>query len=578
MEVKQTHEMLMHYVLLVLSILGQVMTAMDTPKWHMWNQIMAPLLYLGDTPYQNQPFNSANISTAQRIQRDIAMNVTIDQLIWPAIDMSTSFFGKDYSTQRVSELDQPLVMGYKRLVVDIYWDADRSHWQLCPVAITNATSNADLTINGYTCAPQFLFEDFMNAVNDYLISTEVEKAPQQTSLITLILNLHDLPSSTNTTTTKVTETKLGEIINHSISKSASSNLVSRIYTPSNLTADRVNISASFYAHGLEPYFPLYQQNLGSSSPWPQWLYLIEKKVQLLVGFGEIKQGNNSKFTISPADQAIIFDPISLGGIGGGMNLSIDEGIPNPPHCSLEPLSWSFVNDNKTAFNYDSALKTTQCGYSPYFTHSNYSTERSKSTDVDSGHLADNVLSTIWSWDVNEPNPGDGRRCAAMKGGNGRWVANDCAESLRVACRLAANPNQWVLTKTGYIYDRALSACPQNYIFDIPRIPRQNINLRQVIIAENLTESKIWLNLNLLYNDDSCWVVGRYGTCWWSSDSGEAYLGLIKTSIVAGVIVLLLVGVFTYVKCARLWRDRNSKSRKAMVKNMLSRREYATVPA
>lgn len=60
-------------------------------------------------------------------------------------------------------------------------------------------------------------------------------------------------------------------------------------------------------------------------------------------------------------------------------------------------------------------------------------------------------------------------------------------------------------------------------------------------------------------------------------SGEAYLGLIKTSIVAGVIVLLLVGVFTYVKCARLWRDRNSKSRKAMVKNMLSRREYATVP-
>ncbi|CAO3639601.1 unnamed protein product [Mucor hiemalis] len=569
--------MFIHHVLLALSLLmsfSLAVTATDKPKWHMWNQIMAPLLYLGDTPYQNQAFNSANISTAYRIQRDIAMNVTIDQLIWPAIDMSTSFFGKDYSTQRVSELDQPLLMGYKRLVVDIYWDADRLQWQLCPVTITNTTSKSDLLINGYTCAPSFLFGDFMSAINDYLISTEVERAPQQTSLINLILNLHDLPSNN----TKVTETRLGEIINHSISKSSSSSLISRIYTPSNLTVDRVNISASFYAHGLEPYFPLYQQNLGSSSPWPQWLYLIEKKVQLLVGFGEIIQGNISKFSISPADQSIIFDPISLGGIGGGMNLSIEEKIASPPQCSLEPLSWSFVNDNKTAFNYDSALKTTQCGYSPYFTHSNYSSEHSKSTDVDSGHLADNVLSTIWSWDVNEPNSDDGRRCAAIKGDNGRWVAHDCAEPLRVACRLATNPNQWVLTKNSFIYDRALSACPQNYIFDIPRIPRQNINLRQVMIAQNLTESKVWINLNLLYNDDSCWVIGRYGTCWWSNDSGQAYLGLIKTSIVAGVIVLLLVGIFTWVKCARIWRDRNSKSRKAMVKNMLSRREYVTVPA
>lgn len=56
-----------------------------------------------------------------------------------------------------------------------------------------------------------------------------------------------------------------------------------------------------------------------------------------------------------------------------------------------------------------------------------------------------------------------------------------------------------------------------------------------------------------------------------------YLGLIKTSIVSGVIVLLLVGIFTWVKCARLWRNRNSRSRKAMVKAMLAKREYVTIP-
>lgn len=143
--------------------------------------------------------------------------------------------------------------------------------------------------------------------------------------------------------------------------------------------------------------------------------------------------------------------------------------------------------------------------------------------MDSGHLADNVLSTIWSWDVDEPNPVNGYRCAAIQGINGRWIAYDCAESLRVACRLATNPNQWVLTKDSYIYDRALSACPQNYVFDIPRIPRQNIVLRQEMILQNLTEDKVWLNLNLLYTDDSCWVIGRYGACWWSADVSSLLL-------------------------------------------------------
>lgn len=143
-----------------------------------------------------------------------------------------------------------------------------------------------------------------------------------------------------------------------------------------------------------------------------------------------------------------------------------------------------------------------CGYSPYFTQAYNNT--------------DHLLSTIWSWDINQPDSEGGtKRCAVIRREGGRWMTNDCAESLLVACRLVTDENQWVLTKSAYNYDRSLTACPSNYIFDIPRIPRQNLRLIQAIKDANITQDKVWLNLNLLYNEDDCWVIGRYGTCWWS---------------------------------------------------------------
>lgn len=133
--------------------------------------------------------------------------------------------------------------------------------------------------------------------------------------------------------------------------------------------------------------------------------------------------------------------------------------------------------------------------------------------MDSGHILDNVLSTIWSWDVNEPKDGNGR-CAAMQVRNGRWQAMDCTYQYRVACRASADHTQWVLTDATYNYDRSLTACPDDYVFDVPRVPYENAILKKLIA--NITEQDhVWINLNLAYTSDVCWVVGFYGTCWWS---------------------------------------------------------------
>lgn len=339
------------YLQLLLIILLSNKTVIAT-TWPIYNQISSPYTYLGNTPYQNITFNSPNITTAMRIQRDIAMNVTIDQLIWPALELSTAFFGKDYSTQRISQVDNVLVMGYKRLVVDLYWDPIDLDWQLCPLSThqkTTTLASGDISLpNGYICAPKFKFSNFLDTVNDYLISTEVSQSALKTDLVFLVLNLHDLNSSSYTNDTTKTDSNLGQIIQKAITHNTA--LLPRIYTPSNLTVDRINISASFYAHGRESYFPIIRQQAAQIA-WPQWLYLIEKKVQLIVGYGTIPTTGNTTFRLTMFDNNTIFSSESVGGL---MNTT--------ETTCMHDGSWAFVNDDKTPFSYDSALNMVRFSY------------------------------------------------------------------------------------------------------------------------------------------------------------------------------------------------------------------------
>jgi hypothetical protein len=303
------------------------------------SQAVSPFTYLGDTPYQNLTLNS-NITTALRVQRDIAMNVTIDQLIWPAVDLSSAYFSKDYSTKHASQVNNLLIMGYKRLVVDIYWDPLLLDWQLCPFALNSSATMADINVaNGIICSTKFKFRNLMETINNYLTTTDTTTAPTKTDIITLILNLHELNTSSSLTRTK-TDSNLGQIVQESVSASLIN--TPRIYTPMNLTLDRTNISASFYAHGREPYFPLVQQQ--QTAEWPQWLYLIQEKVQLMVGFGTIQTGPDVTFRLSLFDNQTIFDTKNLGG-----QMSSDDTSCAQTH------HWDFVGDRQARFSYESAL-------------------------------------------------------------------------------------------------------------------------------------------------------------------------------------------------------------------------------
>jgi hypothetical protein len=225
---------------------------------------MDTYVYFGSTPYQNETFKSSNISNALLTQRDIATNVTIDQLIWPSINIS------------LLDATNALTMGYTRLVVDLYWNND-----------------------AYLAPQNETLQDFLGQVNDYLVSTDLDTAPSKTHLVILIFNLLQQGNTTS----------LGQLVQETFSN--------RLYTPANLTADRMNTNLSY---------------VPGQSSWPTWLSLINKRVQVLAGYSN-----------TTLNDTTLFDAQEI------MNTSTITTCPSNQ-------SWTFVSDIQTPFTYSSALE------------------------------------------------------------------------------------------------------------------------------------------------------------------------------------------------------------------------------
>lgn len=204
---------------------------------------------------EGEIFTKQNIVSALRSQRDLAINVSINRIQWPAINLSSSFFGNNYTDSRLEGLSSVMSAGYRRLVLDLYWRSDLGNWQLCPEIIpdttsmqrmqlnpdllgglnstnrtvtqsmptnsttpSNATRSAtssrplvpkdftfseavflrdDVVISSYTCTPWITFRHFMQNMDAFLGSIEPIRNPENTDVYSLILNLHNLNVTAN---------------------------------------------------------------------------------------------------------------------------------------------------------------------------------------------------------------------------------------------------------------------------------------------------------------------------------------------------------------------------------------------
>ncbi|KAI9824440.1 MAG: hypothetical protein M1832_001975 [Thelocarpon impressellum] len=78
------------------------------------------------------PWNTARLS-----QRDLSVQIPINFVTQPGVSLAAACFGHrryrdDDAASCISDL---LAVGYRRFVVDLYWDGEREEWNLCPVAV-----------------------------------------------------------------------------------------------------------------------------------------------------------------------------------------------------------------------------------------------------------------------------------------------------------------------------------------------------------------------------------------------------------------------------------------------------------
>lgn len=77
-------------------------------------------------------------------QRDVAAQVPIDYVTQPGVVLASACFGHGrYKDDEAGNcLSNLLAVGYRRLMVDLYWDSGRQEWSLCPVSIPQSLLNS----------------------------------------------------------------------------------------------------------------------------------------------------------------------------------------------------------------------------------------------------------------------------------------------------------------------------------------------------------------------------------------------------------------------------------------------------
>ncbi|KAG0018040.1 hypothetical protein BGZ82_000554 [Podila clonocystis] len=94
-----------------------------------------------------------------------------------------------------------------------------------------------------------------------------------------------------------------------------------------------------------------------------------------------------------------------------------------------------------------------------------------------------------------------------------------------------------------------------------------------------SQGLIWIDISS-WQTAGCWVPGGiHGQCpYQDPDNTVALQEIIKVSSIGGVIILVLVGMFLYLKCRRNVRLRKANKRRADVRTKIMRTEVETVPA
>ncbi|KAJ5907383.1 hypothetical protein N7495_000065 [Penicillium taxi] len=274
-------------------------------------------------------------------ERDVAGQIPINFVTNPGVSLSSACFA-DGLYARIPGADcisNLLSIGYRRLVLDIYWSVERRTWSFCPVEVpkkadvtvsaytstftsTSTTSTMTLmetastttgaaspTITAYTdshgdavyelgpyrCTNDLDLYTLTEVLTGYFKATSTELTGY---IIYLALNLHVAGSDAEPTkpASAVTGNDLPKIDIERAGAFFKTVLSNYIYTPVTLASDRSNLNASWYEveedyKPITEYFTIHRDETGQQSTpdgWPSSKFiLLANTNRILIEYGSI---------------------------------------------------------------------------------------------------------------------------------------------------------------------------------------------------------------------------------------------------------------------------------------------------
>lgn len=565
----------------------------------------------------------------------MAGQIPVNYVTYPTVSLKAACFGNNvFDANTISKcISNLLAVGFRRLVVDLYWSPERRSWSFCPVSVPldfdaqpNSTSSGSAAtkraissvtsssgsqlyqLGPYLCSPDLNVSALIDVLHSYFEST--------TSLLSvylefIIFNLHVAASASapNESAAAVSGSELPKD-SERLGRLLDGSLGQYIYGPDQLATERSNLNDSWYQvnNGYEPitdYFTIHQDSSGlQSTPdgWPCSKYVqLANWRRVFFGYGKVDPQLDA-YDLSSDN--VLFAPSYLTNfvnVSSATDGSLDEGClydPDAYKVSQVNSSWAqstripipSTADTKAGLGGMSSMVTnlTACGLSPLLNDTLFGA----TAGADIGTYRNISLSSSWAWSTGQPADSDSEsrvnpreRCAVIDlSTGGHWQAIGCSETRRAACRVQDLPFTWVLSTERPSYSDASGVCPNNTSFSVPRTGLENTYLyRYLLSLQSATNNsvdpgsadpemrQVWIDLNSL-GIASCWVSGGPDAgCPYASDPQQLEKRTVLVATIWGIVVCVVAALTLFVKC-------NANRRNSRRKRVVEGWEYEGVPS
>lgn len=474
-------------------------------------------------------------------ERDLALGASVAQNFIPGIDLNVMLFENyGYIINSTDVLKDILDAGFRRLYLDVYWDADYEKWHLCPqrpiyyklssrkTSLSNhSTSGASHSLSKATkmnSSNASLSEFEITSINTKLstsasghIKTGFVEKRKVAALSTAGKSRCDF---------QLDFAAFVDVLNQYITLSdtnIAANLILLHLRPKMWSSINTNISNPFYAlKGQSSLNSTLASFLGQRILTPNLVRLAESSQKLSSTFGVSESVpvrerwpdlKSVLYTLTSRLVVCYNDSLS-DSMPNLNNLSsiafpVAPTISNPVNLSVEQLSRlnftdTFVSDLTQWIN------ARKAGVSPVISNG--------SIDIYSAELQAMLEDhDYWAWAPNEPSLyttadregmiSDGYSksvrldaCAVMTE-HGMKVA-DCNSRFPALCRNKSSSFDWIYAENPHTY--FASECPKGFEFAIPATPLEARVARQIMSTS--LDVVAWVDFNSLYLPN-CWVTG-----------------------------------------------------------------------